>query len=97
MLSTDVEIELCNYFMLNLISHGHGSIFNDFDNLLRAQTVSALGRKTRGFFPAAKELFPLLPSPPTNLTVVPSRHVTHTGLSVATDTQGGLIQFKKFS
>ena len=94
MLSTDVEIELYDYFMLNLISHGHGSIFND---LLQAQTVLALGRKTRGFFPAAKELFPLLPSPPTNLTVVPSRHVTHTGLSVATDTQGGLIQFKKFS
>ena len=51
---------------------------------------SASARPTRGFSPAptAECFSPLLPSPPTNLTVVPSRHVTHTGcLSVATDTR----------
>ena len=75
-------------------------LFNDFDNLQRTLSLSASlyglsppsasARPTRGFSPAptAECFSPLLPSPPTNLTVVPSRHVTHTGcLSVATDTR----------
>ena len=89
--------------MLNLTLHRYCalSLFNDFDNLQRTLSLSASlyglsppsasARPTRGFFPAptAECFSPLLPSPPTNLTVVPSRHVTRTGLkSVATDTTG---------